>query len=101
MATLNGYSSIKKKDHSKPIPKSETGGPNYTPSPSDQRLMGKYGLLDRLRFQDITTYEDDITPLRIWVIMNNEWEMYQNICKKIKTQCSKMNHLSYFSLQFY
>lgn len=55
-----------------------------TPSPSDLDVMKRYGLKERLRFEDITTYEDDITPYRIWTIMNNEWDLYEKFCDKVK-----------------
>lgn len=74
----------KKRDQSKPLPKMIPGGHPMIPSDSDREVMKKYGLKDRLRYDDIHTQEDDITPYRIWTIMNEEWAMYETFCDKVK-----------------
>lgn len=79
----------KKRDQSKPLPAPIPGGHHMTPSPSDLEVMKRYELTERLRFEDIMTYEDDITPFRIWSIMNNEWKIYEDFCDKVR----KLNDL--------
>lgn len=73
----------KKRDQSKPLPKKD---PEFTmnPTSSDKIVMKKHGLTERLKYDDITTYEDDITPFRIWSVMNNEWLVYEELCDKVR-----------------
>lgn len=76
------------KDKSKPKPSDRR--PDILPTKGDWEILHRYGIDKKICVDDINTYEDDITPLRIYVIMNQEWEMYSKICKKIP----KLNELN-------